>query len=122
MLDIVKPIAEWCAAAVELIGLAIIMISALWAIAAAARSALSECNRSASETGRKVLGRGILFGLEFLVAGDIIHTVAVELSLRTAAVLAIVVLIRTFLSFTLHVELTGRWPWQSSSSAPRIGN
>ena len=61
---------------------------------------------------RRVLGRGILLGLEFLVAADIIHTVAVELSFETVGVLAIIVLIRTFLSFTLELELTGRWPWQ----------
>ena len=61
---------------------------------------------------RQRLGRGILLGLEFLVAADIIHTVAVELTLKTVGVLAIIVLIRTFLSFTLEVELTGRWPWQ----------
>jgi uncharacterized membrane protein len=47
-----------------------------------------------------------------LVAADIIHTVAVELNFNTVGVLALVVLIRTFLSFTLEVELTGHWPWQ----------
>ena len=62
---------------------------------------------------RERLGRGILLGLEFLVAADIIHTVAVELTFTTVGVLAIIVLIRTFLSFTLEVELTGRWPWQN---------
>lgn len=58
------------------------------------------------------LGRGILLGLELLVAGDIIHTVAVELTFETVGVLAIIVLIRTFLSFALEVELNGRWPWR----------
>jgi uncharacterized membrane protein len=62
------------------------------------------------------LGRGILLGLEFLVAADIIHTVAVELNFNTVGVLALVVLIRTLLSFTLEVELTGRWPWQQEDS------
>lgn len=62
---------------------------------------------------RRRLGRGILLGLEFLVAADIIHTVAVDLTLKSVGVLVIVVLIRTFLSFTLEVELTGRWPWKS---------
>ena len=47
-----------------------------------------------------------------IVAADIVHTVAVELTFKTVGVLAIVVLIRTFLSFTLEVELSGRWPWQ----------
>jgi uncharacterized membrane protein len=58
------------------------------------------------------LGRAILLGLEFLVAADIIRTVSEEPTLRGVAVLGLIVLIRTFLSFTLTVELEGRWPWQ----------
>lgn len=65
---------------------------------------------------RANLGRGILLGLEFLVAGDIIRTVALEPSLTNLAVLAGIVVIRTFLSFTLEVEITGRWPWQQGQS------
>jgi uncharacterized membrane protein len=61
---------------------------------------------------RSSLGRSILLGLEFLVAADIINTVAVEPTLRSLAVLAGIVLIRTFLSFSLEVEIEGRWPWQ----------
>jgi len=53
-----------------------------------------------------------LLGLEFLIASDIIYTVAVELTFETIGVLAIVVLIRTFLSLTLEVEMTGKWFWQ----------
>ena len=65
-----------------------------------------------SVTSVRMLGQGILLGLEFLIAADIIHTVAVELTFESIGVLALVVLIRTFLSFTLDLELTGRWPWQ----------
>jgi uncharacterized membrane protein len=61
------------------------------------------------------LGRGILLGLELLIAADIIHTVAVDLTFKSVGVLAVVVLIRTFLSFALEVELNGRWPWQARS-------
>ena len=61
---------------------------------------------------RKHLGRAILLGLEFLVAADIIGTVAVRPTLTNLAVLAIIVAIRTFLSFSLEVEINGRWPWQ----------
>ncbi len=53
-----------------------------------------------------------MLGLELLVAGDIIRTVAVSPSFTTVGVLAAIVLIRTFLSFSLEVELTGRLPWQ----------
>jgi uncharacterized membrane protein len=61
---------------------------------------------------RSVFGRSILLGLEFLVAADIIRTVAVQPSLENVAVLGLIVLIRTFLSFSLEVEIDGRWPWR----------
>ncbi len=61
---------------------------------------------------RRNLGRGILLGLEFLVIGDIIGTVAVEPSFKNLGVLALIVVIRTFLSFSLEVEIEGRLPWK----------
>lgn len=61
---------------------------------------------------RRRLGRSILLGLELLVAADIIRTVAVTPTLESVGVLAAIVLIRTFLSFSLELEITGRWPWQ----------
>jgi uncharacterized membrane protein len=64
---------------------------------------------------REQLGRTILLGLELLVAGDIVRTVATQPTLTDVAVLAIIVLIRTFLSFSLDVELTGHWPWRKDS-------
>jgi uncharacterized membrane protein len=60
---------------------------------------------------RQSIGRWILLGLELLVAGDIIRTVAVTPTFTSVGVLAMIVAIRTFLSFSLEVELTGRWPW-----------
>ena len=61
---------------------------------------------------RQDLGRAILLGLEFLVAGDIIRTVVVHPTLDNLIVLAIIVVIRTFLSITLQLEVEGHWPWQ----------
>ena len=61
---------------------------------------------------RQQLGQTILLGLELLVAGDIVRTVAASPSLTSVAILAAIVLIRTFLSFSLELETTGRWPWQ----------
>jgi uncharacterized membrane protein len=66
---------------------------------------------------RRVLGRAILLGLELLVAADIIKTVAVTPTLESVAVLAIIVLIRTFLSWSLELEISGRWPWQKRDTA-----
>jgi uncharacterized membrane protein len=61
---------------------------------------------------RQDLGRAILLGLEFLVAGDIIRTVVVDPTFDNVIVLGLIVLIRTFLSMSLQLELDGRWPWQ----------
>ncbi len=113
MVDFVIPVAAWCAAIIEVIGIGIITLFALYALFnAAARLLKKEEKDSIFQEFRQFLGRGILLGLEFLIAADIIYTVAVELTFETIGVLAIVVLIRTFLSFTLEVEITGRWPWQ----------
>ena len=97
----------------EAIGIGVIAAMAMYVVGLAAVGLLKREDAAALFHGvRQRLGRGILLGLEFLVAADIIHTVAVELTFKTVGVLAIIVLIRTFLSFTLELELTGRWPWQ----------
>jgi len=62
---------------------------------------------------RQNLGRAILLGLEFMVAGDIIRTVAVSPTMPNVLVLGVLVLIRTVLSMSIQVELEGRWPWQA---------
>lgn len=66
---------------------------------------------------RQQFGRALLLGLELLVAADLIRTIAAELSLTGVIILAIIVLIRTLLSFSLEVELNGRWPWQQGRTA-----
>jgi uncharacterized membrane protein len=73
---------------------------------------------------RQDMGRGILLGLELLVAADIIRTVAVDPTLENVTVLGLIVVIRTFLSMALQVELEGRWPWQGpeKSSSRIIGD
>ncbi|MFY1671413.1 DUF1622 domain-containing protein [Plantactinospora sp. WMMB334] len=69
---------------------------------------------------RRTVGRAILLGLEIIVGGDIIRTVAVSPTFESVGVLAVIVLVRTFLSLSLEVELEGRWPWRSrrTRSAP----
>lgn len=113
MSDVITPLAEWCAAIIEALGIGTITFIALYALFhAATRMLRHDAREPIFQELRQLLGRGILLGLEFLIAADIIHTVAVELTFETVGVLAVVVVIRTFLSFTLEVELTGRWPWQ----------
>jgi uncharacterized membrane protein len=71
---------------------------------------------------RQDLGRGILLGLEFLVAADIIRTVAVAPTLNGVLILGLIVLIRTFLSIGLQVEVEGRWPWQQVEGLPQTAS
>lgn len=116
--EIVKPMAEWTAALVEALGFGVIGLFALYALGYAALRVLRRrAEMSVVRETRERLARGILLGLEFLVAADIVRTVAVELTFHSVGVLAIVVAIRTFLSFSLELELTGRWPWQRHSAA-----
>jgi uncharacterized membrane protein len=118
VIELVKPFAEWCSAVIEVFGIGIIMMFALYSLVLAAfRLSQGRGGDPLFKEARQKLGRGILVGLEFLVAADIIHTVAVDLSFQTVGVLSLIVLIRTFLSFTLEVELTGRWPWQNPEEA-----
>jgi uncharacterized membrane protein len=83
-------------------------------VIASARYVLARKNEGASryQRYRHDLGRAILLGLEVLVAADIIQTVAFKPTMDSVLVLAIVVAIRTFLSWSLALELEGRWPWQ----------
>ncbi len=98
---------------IDAVGVAVIAIGA-------SISALGAITRLRRKTGdvyrvfRQQLGRSILLGLEFLVAADIIRTVAVTPNASSVAVLGGIVLIRTFLSFSLELEVTGYWPWQKN--------
>jgi uncharacterized membrane protein len=68
---------------------------------------------------RRDLGRAILLGLELLIAGDIIRSVVVDPTLLNVTVLGLIVLIRTFLSMTLQLEVEGRWPWRRPGPGPQ---
>ncbi len=114
--NFITSIATWCATIIEAIGISLIALMAGYALFnAASRLLKNEEKDSIFQDLRQLVGRGILLGLEFLIAADIIYTVAVDLTYESIGVLAIVIIIRTFLSFTLEVELTGRWPWQHKS-------
>ena len=95
------------------VGVAVIAVGALIS-AAGAVSRLRRRVGGVYRTFREQLGRAILLGLEFLVAADIIRTVAVTPDARGVAILGGIVAIRTVLSFTLELEVTGYWPWQAA--------
>lgn len=105
--------------AVDVVGVAVIVVGAAAASFLAVTALLSRRGGPVYETYRRNLGRSILLGLEFLVAADIIKTVAVTPTFTSVGVLALIVLIRTFLSFSLQLEITGRWPWQKGPGQQR---
>lgn len=108
---LIIPILQWFTTMLEAVGVIIIVGSAVIATAWLVwQGPAREWTRAFREY-RASIGRGILLGLEFLVAADIIGTVAVTPSFQSLGVLGSIILIRTFLSFSLEVEIEGHWPW-----------
>jgi uncharacterized membrane protein len=106
---------------VELTGVAIIAIGAFGTLLLFIYRIATGFDRDKAVANlRSSLGRAILLGLEFLVAADIINTVAVQPTLGSVAVLAGIVAIRTFLSFSLETEIEGRWPWQRGGAQREV--
>lgn len=111
MIDVVGKAVEVAGVAVIVIGMGVATWRFVWNLH-------RNPDRDNYRRCRHGVGRAILLGLEFLVAGDIIRTVAVTPTFASVGVLAAIVAIRTFLSFSLEVELEGRWPW-SRERPPR---
>lgn len=99
--------------AIEAVGVLVVLIGSCIATIVFIRSFRQLPEGVAYRTYRRQLGRSIILGLEFLIAGDIIRTVVVSATLENIASLGLIILIRSFLSITLHLEVEGRWPWQS---------
>ena len=97
------------AEAFDIVGAAILVGGFVWSVVAAART---RSGREAFQTLRATFGSALLLGLEVLVAADLVRTVAVAPTLDNVVVLAIIVAIRTFLSFSLQIEMEGTLPWR----------
>ncbi|MFP2897602.1 DUF1622 domain-containing protein [Corallococcus sp. 4LFB] len=97
----------------EVSGVGVMVLGAWVSVAFALRNVRGPGRAGAYRQLRHHLGRAILLGLELLVAADIIRTVAEAPTMEQVLILGLIVLIRTFLSFTLEVEIDRRWPWQS---------
>ena len=98
--------------AIEAVGVFVIVLGSIICSAVFVRTFRHLSEGTAYSTYRRQLGRSIILGLEFLIAGDIIRTVVVADTLENIAVLGLIILIRSFLSVTLHLEVEGRWPWE----------
>jgi uncharacterized membrane protein len=106
---------KWVAVGIEAIAIGIIVVGAItttviFLVRIIREGALEDCYRRF----RSDFGKAVLLGLEFLIASDIVGTVAVGPTYTDLGILALLVVIRTFLSFSLELEITGRWPWQSA--------
>lgn len=114
----IKGLIEVAALLIELLAVAIIVIATVTATVVYVRRVLNRASGLPAYEQYKVrLGRALLLGLEILVAADIVRTVALEPSLTNVGILALLVLIRTFLSWSLVVEIEHRWPWQVRTEA-----
>jgi uncharacterized membrane protein len=100
----------------ELGGVAILVVGSLAAFVSAARSYRRVGGRRSYERARRDVGRAILLGLEFLIIADIVMTITVDPTLESAVALGVIVLVRTFLSFSLEIELEGSLPWRRRES------
>ena len=109
---------EWIGKGVDVAGVAAIILGILYATLQFLRNQSGEADRAKAvyHHYRQSIGRALLLGLELLVAADIIRTVAIEPTFQNLGVLALLVVIRTFLSWTLEMEISGRWPWQRSDA------
>ncbi|MGB7817269.1 MAG: DUF1622 domain-containing protein [Ornithinibacter sp.] len=108
--QVAEAISEW----IEIIAIAVITIAVVVAFVNGARTLRPLGVKKSVERVKRSVGRGLLLGLDLLIAADVIRTVTLQPTLDNVAALGLLVLVRTFLSWSLMVELHGRWPWQRS--------
>lgn len=100
-------------ATVESVGVLVIVAGAIATTFGAARRYLNQQREELLQWFRKHLNRAMMLGLDFMIAGDIIRTVIVNHTITDLASLGLLVVIRTIIVFTIHVEVEGHWPWKS---------
>ena len=105
---------ELAVRAFEIVGVAVLAIGSTLAALRAAGSLRDGKREGVYEQARRDVGKSILLGLEILIIADIIQTITIDPTLESAATLALIVLVRTFLSFSLEIELYGAVPWRKS--------
>jgi uncharacterized membrane protein len=119
LVETVRAAIEWAALGIEILG-AVVIVAGVLRVAitrGTVRFLLKLDDPGAYGSYKQQMGRSLLLGLEFLVAGDVVRTVALEPTLLNVSVLGLLVLVRTFLSWSLAVEIEGHWPWQSRTIA-----
>ncbi|GLU30080.1 MULTISPECIES: DUF1622 domain-containing protein [Brucella/Ochrobactrum group] len=110
--SLIAPILEPMASALEFFGVSVIIIGVAVATLIYLKDVFVVSGENAYTRYRANLGRGILLGLEILIGADIIATIISPLTWESVGLLGLIVLIRTFLSFSLEAEIDGEWPWK----------
>jgi uncharacterized membrane protein len=111
----IKHIIELIGVGFDIAGVMVLVIGTLFAFTAYTSSLLRPSRaQTRYHALRQNVGKAILLGLELLVAADIVRTVAINPTFVTVGVLGLIVLVRTFLSWSLEVEIKGAWPWSHS--------
>ncbi|MDH7793833.1 DUF1622 domain-containing protein [Ochrobactrum sp. AN78] len=110
--SLIAPFLEPMASALEFFGVAVILIGVAVATLGYLKDVFVLSGEKAYTRYRANLGRGILLGLEILIGADIIATIISPLTWESVGLLGLIVLIRTFLSFSLEAEIDGEWPWR----------
>jgi uncharacterized membrane protein len=115
---------EHVAQGFEVVSVAVLVVGLVWSAVLAWRTWRVAGGRAGHRALRESFGGVLLLGVEILVAADLIRTVAVAPTLQNVAVLGLIVLIRTFLSFSLQIEIDGVLPWRRllTSGASAVAN
>lgn len=108
--QVAQDISEW----IELVAVGVITVAVALAFVVGALAVRHRGVGEAIELVKHIVGRGLLLGLDLLIAADVIRTVTLEPTLENVAALGLLVVVRTFLAWSLIVELQGRWPWQGA--------
>jgi uncharacterized membrane protein len=103
-----QDVSEW----IEIVAIVVIAASVVIAFFVGARAAFAAGTAAGILAIKRQTGRGLLLGLDLLIAADIIRTVTLEPTLENVSALGVLVVVRTFLAWSIVVELRGRWPWQ----------
>ena len=103
--------------AFEVAGVLVLVVGSLIALVRAAITGVRRGGRAAYDVARKSIGRAVLLGLEILIIADIVQTITIDPTVESALTLALIVLVRIVLSFSLEVELEGTLPWRRARQA-----
>ncbi len=107
--EVARVVAEW----IEILAVIVIGVAVVASMLGGLIVRFRSDGAAAFKTFKRYIARGLLIGLDLLIAADIIKTVTLEATLENVVILGLLVLIRTFLSWSLVLELDGRWPWQA---------